>query len=133
CSTPCAASTRIRVTAPRTTYQSELADSRRPSLPLITAAFIAHAAGLLLGFGGFSLSGCLVAAALGGVSAVRRDARLAALALLGAAGVLRSTTAATADARCARQAISATPESDAQVVYTATLEGDATRGARVPA
>lgn len=102
-------------------------------MPLIAAAFIAHAAGLLLGFGGFSLVGLLVAAAFGSTAAIRRDTRLAALAMLGAAGVLRATSAADADSRCARRAMASDPESDAIVVYTAVVETDARPRARVPA
>lgn len=102
-------------------------------MPLITAAFIVHAAGLLLGFGGVLLPALAASVVLAGVSAVRHDARLGALALLGAAGVLRAASAATTDARCVRQATSATPESDARVVYSAIVESDARPGARVPA
>jgi competence protein ComEC len=102
-------------------------------LPLIAAAFIAHAAGLLLGFGGFFLGSLIAAAGLGALAAARRDGRLAALALLGAAGVLRATAAAHADARCARRSIALDPEADVTVVYTAVIESDARAGARVPA
>jgi competence protein ComEC len=102
-------------------------------LPLITAAFIAHAAGLLIGFGGASLLGLLISAALAAAASVRRDARLGALALLATAGVLRAKIAEDADTRCERAAISMSPESDARVVYTATVETDARPGARVPA
>jgi competence protein ComEC len=102
-------------------------------LPLIAAAFIAHAAGLLLGFGGVSLAGVLAAAALGVTGAVRRDARLGAMALLGAAGVLRATAARDADARCARQAVAPSPDSDARVIYDAIVEADAHPRSRVPA
>ena len=102
-------------------------------MPLITAAFIAHAAGLLLGFGGASLAGLLASAALGMAGVARRDARLAALSLLAVAGVLRAKVAADADARCERAAIPATAEADAHVVYTAVVETDARPGARVPA
>lgn len=102
-------------------------------MPLIAAAFIAHAAGLLLGFGGVSLLGLFASAALGVAAAVRRDTRLGALALLGAAGVLRATSASSADARCARRAIAASPEVEARVLYTAMVELDAAPGARVPA
>src|SRR5215218_1130184 len=119
---PCGGSTRIRVTAPKTTYRSEPADSREPRLPLIAHAFIAHAAGLLLGFGGVSLAGLIGAAVLGAVGAVRRDARLGALALLGAGGVLRATTARDADLRCEREAIAPSADSDARVVYEAVVE-----------
>jgi len=100
-------------------------------LPLIAAAFIAHAAGLLLGFGGVSLSALIAAAMLGATAAVRRDARLGALALLGAGGVLRATTAHDADRRCERQAMSASPVSDARVVYEAVIEEDARPRQRV--
>jgi len=102
-------------------------------LPLITAAFIAHAAGLLLGFGGASLAGLLASAAMGMAAVARRDARLGALGLLAVAGVLRAKVAADADARCERAAIPATAEADAHVVYTAVVETDARPGARVPA
>ena len=102
-------------------------------MPLIAHAFIAHAAGLLLGFGGVSLGGLIVAAAVAAAAAVRRDARLGALALLGAGGVLRATTAAEADARCERQAIASAPDSAARVVYEAIVETNARPGTRVPA
>jgi hypothetical protein len=103
-------------------------------LPLIAAAFIAHAAGLLFGFGGVSLSALIVATVLGATAALRRDARLGALALLGAGGVLRACDrSATADTRCARQAISASPESDARVEYEAIIDDDARPRTRVMA
>ena len=102
-------------------------------MPLVAAAFIAHAAGLLLGFGGFLLGGSLVAAAAAAGAALRRDARLGALALLGAAGVLRATTAVRADDQCARRAIALNPEADMTVVYTAVVESDARARTRVPA
>jgi len=66
-------------------------------LPLITAAFIAHAAGLLIGFGGASLVGIIASGTLAAVAAVRRDMYLGALALLAVAGVLRAKTALDAD------------------------------------
>ena len=102
-------------------------------MPLIAHAFIAHAAGLLLGFGGVSLAGLIGAAVLGAAGAVRRDARLGALALLGAGGVLRATTARDADLRCEREAIAPSADSDARVVYEAVVETDARPRARVPA
>ena len=102
-------------------------------MPLITVAYLAHAAGLLLGFGGFFLSGIIAAAASGTVAAVRRDARAGALALLGAAGILRATVAARADAACARQAVSRSADTAAVVVYTAVVEGDARPRTRVSA
>ena len=102
-------------------------------MPLIAAAFIAHAAGLLLGFGGFFLGGLVAAATLVVIGAARRDGKLVALALLGGAGVLRATTAARADEECARRAIALNPEADMTVIYTAVIETDARAGARVPA
>ena len=102
-------------------------------MPLIAAAFMAHAAGLLLGFGGVSLTGLIGAAALGAGGALRRDARIIALALLGVGGVLRAMTARGADTRCERQAISRSPESDAHVIYDAIVEEDARPYGRVPA
>ena len=102
-------------------------------MPLITAAFIAHAAGLLIGFGGASLVGIIASGAFAAVAAVRRDMYLGALALLAVAGVLRAKTALDADTRCERASIPATAETDAHVVYTATIETDARPGARVPA
>ena len=102
-------------------------------MPLVAAAFIAHAAGLLLGFGGFSLAGLLVAAATAAMAALRRDARVAALALLGAGGVLRATAAARADEQCARRAFALNPEADMTVMYTAVIEVDARARTRVPA
>jgi competence protein ComEC len=102
-------------------------------LPLVAAAFIAHAAGLLLGFGGFLLAGLSVSAAGAAVAVLRRDARAAALALLGAAGVLRATAAARADEQCARRAIALNPEADMTVAYTAVVEADARARTRVPA
>lgn len=102
-------------------------------MPLIAHAFLAHAAGLFLGFGGVSLGGLLVAAALGVVALVRHDGRLGAMALLGAAGVLRATEARNADERCARQAVSLTPLSDARVTYDAVVDTDARPNARVAA
>ncbi len=102
-------------------------------MPLIAAAFIAHTAGLLLGFGGFFLASLIAAASLGAVGAAQRDMRLAALALMGAAGVLRATTAARADEQCARRSIALNPEADMTVDYTAVVEADARSGTRVPA
>ena len=102
-------------------------------MPLVTAAFIAHAAGLLLGFGGFFLRSLIAAGALGAFAAARRDVKLGALALLGAAGVLRATTATRADERCARRAITLNPQADMTVMYTAVIETDAHARARVPA
>jgi hypothetical protein len=99
-------------------------------VPLIAAAFIVHAAGLLLGFGGLFLSGIVVAAVAGVWATLRRDGRSAALALLGAAGVLRATAATAADAQCARRAVAWDPVSDARVVSTAVLETDARPRAR---
>jgi competence protein ComEC len=87
----------------------------------------------LLGFGGFFLSGVAVGSLLAIPAMVRRDAQLTAIALLGVAGVLRATTATGADARCARRAVAATPDADAQVVYTAVVEAEARAGTRVPA
>jgi competence protein ComEC len=100
-------------------------------VPLIAAAFIAHAAGLLLGFGGVSLWGLLAGAALAVVAALRRDARLGALALLGAAGVLRAAAANEADERCRRLSTAAV-ESDGRAVFTAIIESDARPGVRAP-
>lgn len=102
-------------------------------MPLITAAFIAHAAGLLLGFGGVSFLALGAAVVGAAVAAQRRDARLAALALLLAGGAVRATGASRADARCARRAIAARPDAEADVVYTAVVEVDARAGMRVPA
>ena len=100
-------------------------------MPLIAQAFIAHAAGLLLGFGGFSLFGLLAGAAAVGAAALRRDLSLGALALLGAGGVLRATAARDADAQCARQ--SAEAVSEGRSVFTALLETEAGRGSRAVA
>jgi competence protein ComEC len=58
------------------------------SLPLIAAATIAFAAGLLLGFGGAIVGGVLVAIVVGVAALARRDAALAAIALVSAAGLL---------------------------------------------
>lgn len=69
-------------------------------MPLVTAACIAYAVGLLTGFGGV----CVVAlfgGALGSALAWgRRDARLAALALLTASGAGIAELARRSDARC---------------------------------
>lgn len=105
-------------------------------MPLITAAFVAHAAGLLLGFGGVSLAGLLAAAALGVAALLRTDARLGALALLAGAGVLRAAAARSADARCAARAVSSAGSAGAnanapRAIYTGVVEADARRGARV--
>jgi len=102
-------------------------------LPLIAVAFIAHAAGLLLGFGGVAFGALVVGAVVIVAALLRRDARLAALVLLAAAGVLRASGARRADAACARRAIASAPDSDAVVVYTAVVEADARAGRRVPA
>ena len=102
-------------------------------MPLIAAAYVAHAAGLLLGFGGVSLVGLFAAAAIGVAAAVRRDARIGALALLALAGVLRATTAHDADVACARRAVAPTADTNAHVVYTALIEADARPRGRVPA
>jgi competence protein ComEC len=102
-------------------------------VPLIAAAYIAHAAGLLLGFGGVSLLGLVASAALGAAGAVRRDARLGALSLLALGGLLRAMSASGADARCARRAVASSPEAQAGVVYRATIEVDARPRERVPA
>ena len=102
-------------------------------MPLIAAAFIAHAAGLLLGFGGFFLGGLLAAAAVGAFAVARGDSKLGAFALLGVAGVLRATAAGRADDQCNRRAVTLSPEAEVTVVYTAVIETDAHAGARVPA
>jgi competence protein ComEC len=102
-------------------------------VPLIAAAFIAHAAGLLLGFGGVSFVGLLAAATVAATASVRRDARLGSLALLGAAGVLRATTAREADEACARRIIAWDTQPDARVLYTATIDVDARPRERVSA
>jgi competence protein ComEC len=102
-------------------------------VPLIAAAYVAHAAGLLLGFGGFLSSGIFAAAAAALAAALRRDGRMGALALLGAAGVLRATAATRADTACARRAIAPSALSEATVVYTAVIETDARPRSRVPA
>ena len=100
-------------------------------MPLIAAAFLAHAAGLLLGFGGFSLMATLVGGALTAAAAVRRDGRLAALALLAVAGVFRADLAADADRRCA-DSVSVGAAAD-RALLTGIIEEDARPGARARA
>jgi len=100
-------------------------------LPLIAAAFIAHAAGLLLGFGGVSLFGMLAAALLGCVAAVRRDAKLGALTLLAVAGLARAADARAADSKCAQRSSVGSVAPGELAVFTATVESDARAGARV--
>jgi competence protein ComEC len=102
-------------------------------LPLIAVAFIAHAVGLLLGFGGVSFLGGLVALIAAVASAMRRDARFFALAVLLGAGVARATAAARADADCQRRGVSATPDSNVAVVYRGVVEEDVRPGKRARA
>jgi len=64
-------------------------------MPLVTAAVVAYAAGLLLGFGGVVRPAALAVAAVLVWGLLRRDARLTAMSLLTGAGV----AAAWADAR----------------------------------
>jgi competence protein ComEC len=102
-------------------------------LPLIAAAFIAHAAGLLLGFGGVSFAALVVAVVLLSAGALRRDSAVMALALLVAGGAFRAAAASRADAACARRGVALRPDSNATVVYTAVVEAAARPRARVPA
>ena len=90
-------------------------------MPLIAAAFIAHAAGLLLGFGGVSLLGMCVAGALGSAAAIRRDAKLGALVLLGVAGLARASVAAAADARCTRRTAAGSVAPGETIVMTGIM------------
>ena len=101
-------------------------------MPLVAAAFIAHAAGLLLGFGGFFVFGSMGVVAVGVEAARRRRPEIGALALLGAAGMLRAVVATRADADCARRA-AVTTAAEVTVLYTAVIEVDARAGLRVPA
>ena len=102
-------------------------------MPLIATAFIAHAAGLLLGFGGISLGAVVGAALVALVGGVRRDTRLMALALLLAAGALRAGSAVSADAACARRTMAPAPDTNLVATFVAVVEEDARPGARVRA
>jgi len=102
-------------------------------LPLIAAAFIAHAAGLLLGFGGVSFVAVAGAGVVVAIGCVRRDSRLIALPLLVAAGTLRAGNAARADAVCARRTIAPAPDTNIVATFVAVVEEDARPGTRVRA
>jgi competence protein ComEC len=71
-------------------------------VPLVATAVIAYAAGLALGFGGVVHLALLAGAALAIAGGVRRDARLIALAALGAAGWVAARSTVLDEARCAR-------------------------------
>ena len=100
-------------------------------MPLIAAAFIAHAAGLLLGFGGFSLTGIFGGGGLVAAGFLRRDSRTAALGLLAVAGVFRADLASAADARCALAVRGGSGHERA--LLTGTIEEDARPGTRARA
>ena len=102
-------------------------------MPLIAAAFVAHAAGLLLGFGGFSLLGIFGAGALTAAGVMRRDVRVAALGLLGVGGVLRADLASAADSRCAQAASAGATVDGERALLTGTIEEDARPGVRARA
>jgi competence protein ComEC len=71
-------------------------------VPLVATAVIAYAAGLALGFGGVVHLATAAGALLVIAGVVRRNARLVALASLGAAGWLVARSASLDEARCAR-------------------------------
>jgi competence protein ComEC len=70
-------------------------------VPLVAAAVLAYATGLLLGFGGAAAASGVVALAAVAGGAWRRDARLAALGLLLGAGAATAWATARHDAACA--------------------------------
>lgn len=102
-------------------------------MPLVAVAFLAHAAGLLLGFGGVLFPGVAAAVLFISAGGVRRDSRLAAVGLLLGGGVLRATASASDDAECARRALAPAPDTTVLVVFRAVVEADARPGARVRA
>ena len=93
-------------------------------MPLVAAAFIAHAAGLLLGFGGFFVFGSMGVVAVGAEAARRRRPEIGALALLGAAGMLRAAVATRADADCARRAADNSNSAAPAMIATCKPETD---------
>src|SRR5438067_5152622 len=76
-------------------------------MPLVSAAVIAYAAGLLLGFGGVFRSTASLAAAVALIALAARRRTLAALALLFVAGAAVARAADARDARCLLAAASA--------------------------
>lgn len=76
-------------------------------MPLVTLAYLALAAGLLLGSGGDVLAGVGSALVAGGVGAARREATWGAFAVLMAAGVFTGSATRRADLQCATQMESA--------------------------
>ena len=90
-------------------------------MPLVAAAVIAYAAGLLVGFGGALVPGLLAAAAALAVAAYGRDARGSALALVSVAGIAAGAASAADAARC-RAVMEAVPQ------VALVLEDDASPG-----
>lgn len=74
-------------------------------MPLLFVAWLTYAAGLFMGFGGVVFPAVAVAALAVGWGVLQRDARLLALAMLLAAGALRSHGARVNDAGCAERTI----------------------------
>ncbi|MDQ3697248.1 MAG: DNA internalization-related competence protein ComEC/Rec2 [Gemmatimonadota bacterium] len=95
-------------------------------MPLIAAAFISFAAGLLAGFGGAVLPAIALAAAAAGVARLRRDTHLAALALFVASGVATAAGRNAHDERCHDRALRAT--SWRVVLSDAARAGEYVRG-----
>ena len=93
-------------------------------MPLILAAAISYAAGLLLGFGGAVVPGMLAAAAALGSGLVRRSLSIAGLALLVATGVVVASSEATTTAGCRAAAARADR-------WAVDLDDDAAPGAYV--
>jgi competence protein ComEC len=95
-------------------------------VPLIFAAYLAFAAGLLSGFGGEVVFGAVVATVAIAGGALRRDGRAASLGLLVAAGVLIALAVLRADERCTDAVASGGP-------HAFVMQDDAHPGARARA
>ena len=74
-------------------------------MPVISVAYIAVAAGLLLGFGGAALLGVALAATAMIVAAVRRASWIGALGALTAAAAILASVVRAGDEECARRAL----------------------------
>ena len=70
-------------------------------MPLVALAAVAYAAGLAVGFGGVVHLAIPVCGGLAAVGALRRDVRIVAAGVLGAAGCLAAWSAAIEEAHCA--------------------------------
>ena len=100
-------------------------------MPLILAAAIAYAAGLLLGFGGAFVPGLVGAALIVLASLVRRDALVAALALTGAVGLALAREEGQSAASCRsllERAVEWTVELDDAAAPGAYVRGRASSG-----